>query len=147
MKTVTVVFCSVLLNWNEWRCEDVQSSDIRRRVETSCDCCDSQHLHVPFNTGFTERYESYTMYNFWGCELLLSEVNLVWLCCLIVTADFGLSIWSLADKKKILKWICQLSEYYLVIQITEGKFCGLGNIQKNCHSELKCNSLVPKYCT
>jgi len=74
MRMMTVVFCSVLLNWEEWRHEDVQSSDTRGRVETSCDCCDSQHLYVPINTGFTERYGSFNIYNFWSCHLLLSEV-------------------------------------------------------------------------
>jgi hypothetical protein len=64
MRIMTVFFCSVLLNWDEWRGEDIQGSNIRRRVETSCDCCDSQHLHVPVNTGFTERYGSYFVYNF-----------------------------------------------------------------------------------
>jgi hypothetical protein len=33
------------------------------------------------------------------------------------------------------------------IRITEGKLLGIGNIEKNHYSNLKHNSLEPKYCT
>jgi hypothetical protein len=48
--------CLVLFNRDEWGCENVQSPNTGRCDETSCDSGDSQHLHVPLNTWFAERY-------------------------------------------------------------------------------------------